>query len=73
MAAPVCAALHDVDTQLAVDRVRSMEQSQQDSVAAPRLITILLSLFAVLALIISAFGIAAVLALSVSNARTNSA
>jgi putative ABC transport system permease protein len=70
LAASVRAALHEVDPQLAVDRVRSMEQLEQDSVASPRVVTILLSLFAALALVISASGIAAVMALSVTQ-RTN--
>jgi predicted permease len=64
------AVLHDVDYQLAVDRVQTLERLQSESVASPRVTTILLSLFAVLALIISASGIAAVMALSVTQ-RTN--
>jgi predicted permease len=66
----VRAVLHDVDSQLAVDRVQTLERLQQDSVASPRVTTILLGLFALLALIISASGIAAVMALSVTQ-RTN--
>jgi putative ABC transport system permease protein len=64
------AVLHDVDSQLAVDRVQTLERLQHESVASPRVTTILLGLFAVLALIISASGIAAVMALSVTQ-RTN--
>jgi putative ABC transport system permease protein len=56
-----------VDPQLAVDRVNTIERLQQDSVASPRVTTILLGLFAALALLISASGIAAVMALSVSQ------
>jgi predicted permease len=66
----VRAALHDVDSQLAVDRIQTLERLQQESVASPRVTTILLGLFALLALIISASGIAAVMALSVTQ-RTN--
>jgi len=62
--------LHNVDFQLAVDRVDTMERLQHESVASPRVTTILMSLFALLALIISASGIAAVMALSVTQ-RTN--
>jgi predicted permease len=61
------AAVHDADPQLAVDRVETIERLQQESIAAPRVTAILLGLFAVLALIISASGIAAVMALSVSQ------
>jgi putative ABC transport system permease protein len=60
-------ALRDVDSQLAVDRMATMEALVRDSVASPRLTTILLGIFAALALVISASGIAAVMALSVSQ------
>jgi len=63
----VHAALKDVDSQLAVDRVNTIEGFQQDSVAAPRVTATLLGLFAALAMVISASGIAAVMALSVSQ------
>src|SRR5260370_27226723 len=66
----VHAALHDTDAQLAVDRVQTMERLQQESVASPRVTTILLGLFAGLALLISACGIAAVMALSVTQRRS---
>jgi predicted permease len=65
--AGVRAALKDVDSQLAVDRVNTIEGFQQDSVAAPRVTATLLGLFAALAMVISASGIAAVMALSVSQ------
>jgi putative ABC transport system permease protein len=67
LAKAVRAGLHDVDPQLAVDRVQTLERLQQESVASPRVTTILLGLFALLALIISASGIAAVMALSVTQ------
>ena len=67
IAPAVRAALHDVDPQLAVDRVNTVERLQQESVAAPRVMTVLLGIFAGLALVISACGIAAVMALSVSQ------
>jgi ABC-type antimicrobial peptide transport system permease subunit len=65
----VRAALHDLDSQLAVDRVQTVERLQEESVASPRVTTILLGLFAALALLISASGIAAVMALSVTQRR----
>jgi predicted permease len=61
------AVLHDLDPQLAVDRVQTVERLQQDSVASPRITAILLGLFAALALAISAGGIAAVMALNVTQ------
>jgi len=67
MVSAVRAALHDVDPQLAVDRVATLERLQHESVASPRVTTILLGLFALLALIISASGIAAVMALLVTQ------
>jgi putative ABC transport system permease protein len=70
MVSAIRAVLHDVDSQLAVDRVETLERLQHESVASPRVTTILLGLFALLALIISASGIAAVMALSVMQ-RTN--
>jgi putative ABC transport system permease protein len=59
------AAIHEVDPQLAVDSVATVERFQQESLASPRTTTILLGIFAALAVVISAFGIAAVMALSV--------
>jgi len=70
MSAAVRAALHGVDSQLAVDRVQTVERLQQESMASPRVTTILLGLFAGLALLISASGIAAVMALSVTQRRS---
>ena len=61
------AALYDVDPQLAIDQVDSMDRLAQDSMASPRTTTILLAIFAGLALLISATGIAGVMALSINQ------
>jgi len=60
-------AVYEVDSETAVDRVQTLERARSDSTASPRLTAILLGLFAVLALIITATGIAGVMNLSVSQ------
>lgn len=61
------AAIRKVDPQLAIDRVNTIESFEHDTIASPRVTAILLGLFAFLALVISAGGIAAVMALAVSQ------
>jgi predicted permease len=61
----VRAALHDIDSQLAVDHMDSVRNLEALSMTTPRVTTILLGIFAGLALLISACGIGAVMALSV--------
>ena len=66
--APVLrSAIRSVDPQIAIDQVNSIERLQEESVASPRITAILLGIFAGLALLISATGIAGVMALSVSQ------
>ena len=60
-------ALKEVDSQMAVDHIQTLEQVRANSVASPRLTAVLLSLFAGLALVITAAGIAGVIAVSVSQ------
>ncbi len=58
-------AIHDLDSYIAVDLVNTVEDLEYASLASPRLMTILLGFFAGLAVLISAGGIAAVMALAV--------
>jgi putative ABC transport system permease protein len=67
VAPAVRAALHDVDQELAIDRVSSLERLREDSVGSERVTMMLLAVFAGLAVFISASGIAAVMALAVSQ------
>jgi putative ABC transport system permease protein len=64
------AALRQVDPQLAVDQVTTVAHLEDEYMTSPRVTTILLGLFAGLALLVSAGGIAAVIALSVRQ-RSN--
>jgi putative ABC transport system permease protein len=60
-------AIHAVDPLLAVHEVSTVARFEYDSLTPSRLMTILLALFAGLAVLISASGIAAVMALTVSQ------
>jgi putative ABC transport system permease protein len=60
-------AIREIDPLVAVDQVNSVERAEYESMASPRVMTFLLGIFAVLAVVISASGIAAVMALAVSQ------
>jgi putative ABC transport system permease protein len=59
--------VHGVDPEQPIAQVRTLEELRQESLAPPRLTSTLLGCFALLALIITAAGIAGVMGLSVSQ------
>jgi predicted permease len=65
----VRADVHAVGAEQPVDHFRTLEQVHASSLDSPRLTTLLLSLFALLALVITATGIAGVIAFSVGQRR----
>jgi putative ABC transport system permease protein len=69
MTAGIRAAIHEIHPLIAIDQVDTIEHAEYESMASPRVMTTLLGLFAGLAALISAGGIAAVMALSVSRRR----
>ncbi|HET9742114.1 MAG TPA: ABC transporter permease [Terriglobales bacterium] len=67
MGSLVKAAVHSFDSQIAIDHMNSVDRLQQESFAPTRTIAILMGIFAALAVLISATGIAGVMALSISQ------
>ena len=67
MAKALTAAVHEVDPQMAVTRILTLEQARYESMASPRVTARLLGIFAGLALVIATAGIGGVMALMVSQ------
>ncbi|HYP28351.1 MAG TPA: FtsX-like permease family protein, partial [Blastocatellia bacterium] len=61
--------IHEVDPDTAVANVRTLEEVKRASLASPLFTTVLLSLFALISLAITATGIAGVMALSVNQRK----
>ena len=67
LATAVRAAVHEVDAEQPVERFSTLAQARADTLATRRLTTILLGVFAALALLITVTGIGGVIATSVSQ------
>ena len=63
-------AVHDVDPRQPVSQIRTLESIRSRSLAPPRLTAMLVTLFAAVALLITAAGIAGVVAFSVNQRTT---
>ena len=63
-------AVHEIDPETVVDQTTTLEQAHSEALASPRLTTMLITIFALIALMITAAGIAGVMTLSV-NQRTH--
>jgi putative ABC transport system permease protein len=67
MAGRIADAVHAIDPNQPVAKVRTLDQFRRDALASPRLTALLLALFAALALGITSAGLAGVIAFSVSQ------
>jgi predicted permease len=69
LGASIRGSVLQIHPMIAIDRVQTIENAEYESMTSPRVMTALLGLFAALAAFISAGGIAAVMALTVSRRR----
>ena len=69
LAAPIRDVVKRLDPAVPVSRVRTLEAIEHGSIAAPRLASLVLSLFAVLAVLLCAVGVYGVLAMGVAERR----
>jgi len=67
MSETITRALHEVDPQLAVTHIVTLEQARTESTTSPRVTASLLGIFGGLALLIAAAGIGGIMALAVSQ------
>ncbi len=67
LAKALTAAIHEIDPQTAVTRIKTIEQARYESMTNPRITASLLALFAGLALLIATAGIGGIMALNVSQ------
>jgi putative ABC transport system permease protein len=67
MARSIAVAVHSVDPQIAVARVRTMDQVKSETLAEDRFTMVLFAAFAFVALLLAAVGIYAVMAFAVSQ------
>jgi predicted permease len=67
MAGRIADAVHAIDPNQPVAKVRTLDQFRRDALASPRLTALLLALFAALALGVTSAGLAGVIAFSVSQ------
>jgi putative ABC transport system permease protein len=67
LAAPLRALVHSIDKDQPVENIRTMEEVLSRSVAQPRFLAILLSVFATLALALAAVGVYGVMSFSVAQ------